>query len=146
LDKGKSAMTSRQSTQLLTLLNPPGLYDPAPNGYSHVAVVAAGTRLVYIAGQGGEKEDGSLAPDFRLQVRQALANLGTALAAVGGRPCHLVKLTVLIVDHHEGRLHILGEELVRALGQGPKPACTLIPVSRLALDGMLFEVEAVAIL
>jgi hypothetical protein len=38
----------------LTLLNPAGLYDPAPNGYSHVALVAAGARLVYIAGQGGE--------------------------------------------------------------------------------------------
>jgi enamine deaminase RidA (YjgF/YER057c/UK114 family) len=27
-----------------------------------------------------------------------------------------------------------------------KPTCTLIPVPRLALDGMLFEVEAVAVL
>jgi hypothetical protein len=26
-----------------------------------------------------------------------------------------------------------------------KPTCTLIPVPRLALDGMLFEVEAVAV-
>ena len=45
----------------LTLTNPNGLYDPAPNGYSHVACVAAGTRLVFIAGQGGKAEDGKLA-------------------------------------------------------------------------------------
>lgn len=38
----------------------------------------------------------------------------------------------------------MGEALERSFGPGPKPACTLIPVPRLALDGMLFEVEAVA--
>jgi hypothetical protein len=43
------------------------------------------------------------------------------------------------------RLRIFGAELERAFGAGPKPACTLIPVPRLALDGMLFEVEAVAV-
>ena len=34
----------------LTLINPPGLYNPSANGYSHVASIAAGTRLVYVAG------------------------------------------------------------------------------------------------
>jgi hypothetical protein len=42
-------------------------------------------------------------------------------------------------------LHIFGEELSRALGDAMKPTCTLIPVPRLALDGMLFEVEAAAV-
>ena len=129
----------------LNLINPQGLYDPAPNGYSHVASVAAGTRLVFIAGQGGETADGKLAPDFRLQVRQALRNLGIAVTAAGARLSDIAKLTVLIVDHSEQRLHVFGEELTAALGAGPKPACILIPVPRLALDGMLFEVEAVAV-
>jgi enamine deaminase RidA (YjgF/YER057c/UK114 family) len=129
----------------LTLTNPTGLYDPAPNGYSHVARVAAGARLVFIAGQGGETADGKLPPDFRLQVRQALRNLGIAVTAAGARGSDIAKLTVLIVDHSEQRLHVFGEELALALGDGPKPACTLIPVPRLALDGMLFEVEAVAV-
>ena len=130
----------------LTLINPEELYDPAPNGYSHVAGIAAGARLIFIAGQGGETTDGKLAPDFRLQVRQALRNLGTAVAAAGARLSDIAKLTVLIVDHSEQRLHVFGEELTAALGAGPKPACTLIPVPRLALDGMLFEAEAVAVL
>ena len=130
----------------LTLINPPGLYNPSANGYSHVASIAAGTRLVYVAGQGGETEDGALAPDFRLQVRQALRNLGTALAATGAGFADVAKLTVLIVDHNEQRLLVFGEELALAFGDGPKPACTLVPVPRLALDGMLFEVEAVAVL
>ena len=130
----------------LQLINPPGLYDPAPNGYSHVALLPAGARLAFIAGQGGETADGRLSVDFREQVRQALRNLGIAIEAVGGTPAQIAKLGVLIVEHSEARLHVFGEELVRALGAGPKPACTLIPVPRLALDGMLFEIEAVLVL
>lgn len=137
-------MSSR--SQPPTLINPPGLYDPTGNGYSHVASAAAGMRLVHVAGQGGETEDGALAPDFRLQVHQALRNLGTALAAAGAGFADVAKLTVLIVDHSEDRLHVFGEELALAFGSGAKPACTLIPVPRLALDGMLFEIEAVAVL
>jgi enamine deaminase RidA (YjgF/YER057c/UK114 family) len=130
----------------LTLLNPPGLYDPAPNGYSHIGIVPAGTRLAFIAGQGGETADGQLSSDFRQQVRQAMANLLIAIEAVGGQPAQVAKLTVLIVDHSEQRLGILGEELAQAFGAQLKPACTLIPVPRLALDGMLFEIDAVVAL
>jgi enamine deaminase RidA (YjgF/YER057c/UK114 family) len=93
-----------------------------------VARVAAGAHLVFIAGQGGETETGELVPDFRLQVRQALRNLQTALAAAEAHVSDLVKLTVLIVDHSEEQLRIFGKELSAALGDGPKPACTLIRV------------------
>ncbi|WP_395845063.1 RidA family protein [Archangium violaceum] len=130
----------------LVLANPKGLYDPTAHGYSHVARVAPGSRLIYIAGQGGENESGALQPDFRLQVRQALSNLRTALESAGAGVGDVAKLTVLIVDHSEERLKVFGSELERAWTAGMKPTCTLIPVPRLALDGMLFEVEAVAVL
>jgi len=130
----------------LTLLNPAGLYDPAPNGYSHVAIVAPGARVVHVAGQGGETADGALPPTFAAQLRQAMDNLHTALQAAGAAPKDVAKLTVLIVDHDERKLHALGAELDRLWGPATKPACTLIPVPRLALDGMLFEVDAVAVL
>lgn len=96
-----------------------------------------------IAGQGGETADGRLSSDFRTQVRQALDNLVTALASAGARPADVAKLTVLIVDHDEARLHLFGAELAASFGTH-RPACTLIPVPRLALDGMLFEIEAIA--
>jgi enamine deaminase RidA (YjgF/YER057c/UK114 family) len=134
------------SQSVFTLSNPAGLYDPAPNGYSHVASVVAGARLLFIAGQGGEDERGRLSPDFAEQVHQALGNLRTALESAGASTRDVVKLTVLIVDHSEERLHIFGKQLQAAFGPGAKPTCTLIPVPRLALDGMLFEVEAVAAL
>ncbi|MCF7201558.1 RidA family protein [Pseudomonas oligotrophica] len=139
-------MSEATERSALRLINPPGLYDPAPNGYSHVAIVPAGTRLAFIAGQGGETADGSLPGDFREQVRQALGNLCIAIEAAGGTPQQIARLGVLVVEHSEARLQVFGEELARALGPGPKPACTLIPVPRLALDGMLFEIEAVLVL
>ncbi|WP_148864937.1 RidA family protein [Marinobacter fonticola] len=129
----------------LTLANPEGLYDPSENGYSHVAVVAPDSRLIYIAGQGGENAQGELPDDFHLQVRWAIANLKIAANAAGAELKDIAKLTVLIVDHSEERLRILTEELNSAWGSEMKPTCTLIPVPRLALDGMLFEVEAVAV-
>lgn len=135
-------MTSPR-TSVVTLSNPAGLYDPAPNGYSHLASVQGAHRWLLVAGQGGETADGTLSPDFRIQVRQALDNLNTALASAGAGPRDVAKLTLLIVNHDETRLHVFGAELAAAF-DGHKPACTLIPVPRLALDGMLFEVEAIA--
>lgn len=133
------------SASLIRLVNPPGLYDPAPNGYSHMAVVAGPSRLVLLAGQGGQNEHGVLAPDFRSQVRQAFENVLIALKAADTSARKVVRLMALVVDHNEDKLAVFGEELARAFGTGMMPACTLVPVPRLALDGMLFEVEATAV-
>ena len=128
------------------LSNPEGLYDPSGNAYSHVAEVRADSRLLFIAGQGGEDSNGQLPPLFAEQARQALANLELALASKGASLAQVFKLTLLIVDHSETRLRQWVAEADRAWGPHMKPACTLIPVPRLALDGMLVEIEAVAAL
>jgi len=128
------------------LSNPEGLYDPSGNAYSHVAEVRADSRLLFIAGQGGEDSNGQLPPLFTEQARQALANLELALASKGASLAQVFKLTLLIVEHSEPRLRQWVAEADRAWGPHMKPACTLIPVPRLALDGMLVEIEAVAAL
>lgn len=141
-----AALRAASTRRAFTLVNPAGLYDPAPNSYSHLAAVHPGARLVLLSGQGGEDAQGRLPADFRAQVRQAFGNLRIALEAAGAGTQDVARLTVLVVDHSEERLRIFGEELERAFGPAMKPACTLIPVPRLALDGMLFEVEATAVL
>ncbi|OAI92881.1 RidA family protein [Pseudomonas putida] len=127
------------------LFNPEGLYDPSANAYSHIAEVKAGTRLLFLAGQGGEDLSGALSPVFAEQARQALANVRTALAARGAGIGDVFKLTLLIVDHSAERLRDWVQVADEVWGDRMKPACTLIPVPRLALDGMLVEVEAVAV-
>lgn len=129
----------------LTALDPPGLYDPAPNGYSHTVAAEGGARVAYIAGQGGEEESGALSPDFAVQVAQAFANLRTALEAVGASPRRVARLATYVVDHDETKLAVLTQQVTATFGNW-RPAQTLVPVPRLARDGMLFEVEAIAIL
>lgn len=131
-------------TGLFGFINPSGLYDPSANGYSHVAVVRLPARVIHIAGQGGETVDGALSPRFEVQVAQALDNLSLALASAGATLADVAKLTVLVVDHDQDRLGILSDQIGRRWPVGRAPTCTLIPVPRLALDGMLFEIEATA--
>ncbi|MBI6924329.1 MULTISPECIES: RidA family protein [Pseudomonas] len=133
-------------TTAFYLSNPQSLYDPSGNGYSHVAEIVSGSRLLFIAGQGGEQASGTLSPVFADQARQAIANLALALSSKGAGLEHVCKLTLLIVDHSEARLKQWVDAVNHAWGQATKPTCTLIPVPRLALDGMLVEVDAVAAL
>lgn len=126
------------------LSNPPGLYDPAPNAYSHLAAVSPNAEWLFVAGQGGEDAQGQLSPVFAEQAAQAISNVRTALQSRGADLQHIFKLTLLIVDHTEERLRMWVEEADRAWAGHMKPVCTLIPVPRLALDGMLIEIEAVA--
>jgi enamine deaminase RidA (YjgF/YER057c/UK114 family) len=127
---------------MIQLLNPPSLYDPAPNAYSQIAVVPSGYRLVFVSGQGGDQPDGSFAADFRTQATSAFRNLGLAIAAAGATPADVAKITVMIVDHDMEKLRVM-QSAQRVLFGAHHPAATLIPVPCLALPGMQIEVEAV---
>ncbi len=129
--------------EAVKFINPAGLYDPSQHGYTHIAIASPGTTTVYNSGQGGEDENGKLVADFGSQLKQAFTNLRIALSAAGARAEHVVKITVLVVEHNEEKLQQLENEVLAMWGDKP-PASTLIPVPRLALDGMLFEIDAVA--
>lgn len=129
----------------LAHINPEGVYDPAPNGYTHVVVAPLSGRTVYASGQGGENLAGELSPDFAEQLAHALDNMRRVLEAAGATVHDVARLTLLVVDHTEARLALWTEAARRVWGDSPTPACTLIPVPRLALDGMLVEVEATAV-
>lgn len=134
-------------------LQPTGLYDSLPNGYTHVVTVQEPLRWLFVSGQGGENALAELPDSFALQAAQALDNIKIALAAGGADMGHVLKLTVLIVDHSLERFEHWQSAVRQHWGSGelgdkrPRfPACTLIPVPKLALPGMLIEVEATAAL
>lgn len=138
------AATANENLKL-TIVNPQQLYDPTPNGYSTAVIVPGGGRVAYISGQGGQDASGALSPDFAAQVKQAYANLRTALDALGARPDQVAKLTIFVVDHDMSKLGVLTENVTAMFG-ATLPAQTLVPVPKLAIDPMLFEVEAIVLL
>ncbi|MGW0735580.1 RidA family protein [Streptomyces sp. NPDC002851] len=137
-------MSTDHQIDALTFTNPPGLYDPRPNGYSHLAQFPAGWRIITPAGQGGETEDTHLSADFREQFAQAIANTATVLAAAGATLRNIAKINLLIVDHDREKFRVMTEEVARVWGDD-KPAMTLIPVPALALAGMLVEIDVIAV-
>jgi enamine deaminase RidA (YjgF/YER057c/UK114 family) len=137
--------TMTVANEKLTIVNPKNLYDPTPHGYSTAVITPRQGRVAYISGQGGQDGKGGLSPDFAVQVKQAYANLGAALEGVGARPDQVAKLTTYVVDHDMSKLEVLTRNVTEMFGK-TLPAQTLVPVPKLAVDGMLFEVEAVAVL
>jgi enamine deaminase RidA (YjgF/YER057c/UK114 family) len=130
----------------LRFINPAAIAKPP--GYTHVIEVTGPGRTVYIAGQLGLEADGHLtgAPlDFRAQAKQAFENLKHALAAVDARFEHVVKLNNYLVDI-DAHLPILREVRNAYVNTANPPASTTVQVVRLAREGALFEVEAVAVL
>ncbi|MEV6179563.1 RidA family protein [Streptomyces sp. NPDC052015] len=126
-----------------TITNPPTLHDPTPFGYSHA--VSAPGELVFIAGQYASDASGAPVPgDFAAQVDLAFDRLESALAGVGLGLRHVVRLGSFVVDHDPGKLAALGKALHARFGER-LPAQTLSGVASLALPGMLFEVDAVAV-
>ncbi len=142
-------MTSQNQTPAANvtpvIVNPSHLHDPTPNGYSTAIITPASGRLAFISGQGGQDQTGALSSDFGEQVKQAYVNLAAVIDALGARPNQVVKLTVFVVDHDMSKLGVLTENVMRMFGDAP-PAQTLVPVPKLAVDPMLFEVEAVVLL
>ena len=123
-------------------LNPPTI--PAPRGYSHVVETKGPCRTIYLAGQLGMTADGKFAgTDFRAQAVQCFENVKLALAAVGATFEHVVKLTNYLTDMTQ--LPIYFEVRDRYVDTKNPPASTTIQISKLAREGALYEVEAIAV-
>lgn len=128
-----------------TFLNPKTM--PATRGYTHVVETVGPARTVYIAGQLGMTPAGKFAGgpgDFKAQATQCFENLKAALASVGGGFEHVVKLTNFFVDMTH--LQTFFEVRDRYVNTKAPPASTAIQIVKLAREGALFEVEAIAVL
>jgi enamine deaminase RidA (YjgF/YER057c/UK114 family) len=94
-------------------------------------------------------KDGELYGDgsFADQVRGAYANLGTALAAVGGTYADIAKMTTYLVGggtHLPEFMSVRGEVFAEIFPDGGFPPNTLLFVERLVEEPLLIEIEAVA--
>lgn len=118
-----------------------------PSGFSH-AVLASGSRLVFLAGQTALDRSGhivgaTVAEQFEL----ALGNLLTALRAAGGQPQHLTSLTIYALDleAYRAQAGAIGQ-IWRRLAGSHYPAVAGVGVARLWDAEALVEVQGMAVL
>ncbi|MGW2820984.1 RidA family protein [Streptomyces sp. NPDC001443] len=126
-------------------VNPPELSPPT--GFSH-AVVATGSRLVFLAGQTALDPSGAVVgADLPEQFERALTNLLTALKAVGGTPADLARVTVYTTDlaDYRARAHELGRVWRRLAGRD-YPAMAVVGAVRLWDEQALVELDGFAVL
>ncbi|MFD3497405.1 RidA family protein [Streptomyces sp. NPDC058678] len=126
-------------------VNPPELSPPT--GFSH-AVVATGTRLVFLAGQTALDTEGKVVGDtLPEQFERALNNLLAALTATGGTPADLARVTVYATDIAAYRTHApeLGRIWRESAGRD-YPAMAVVQVVRLWDDQALVELDGFAVL
>ena len=128
--------------EMKTAVNPKHLPNTTQYGYSQATVVAPNAKVIYVAGQIGITNDGP--NDFEHQVDRAFENMIAVLEAAGGRVEDVVKIKLLIKDYDEEKLKYLVSKRRQVFGNNP-PASILIPVPRLALDSLNFEIDAVAV-
>jgi len=124
------------------LLSPAEL--PAPTGYSHVAVVKPGQRLVWTAGQVALGVDGAvIGPgDWEAQTRAVMRNVAAALDAAGAGWGDVFKLTIYVVDTDElATVRAVRDEFISL---DRPPTSSLVKVAGLFRPDLLVEIEAVA--
>ncbi len=127
-------------------INPAGLYESLPFGFSHAALQEGG-RTLHLAGQVAWDGNAQIvgAGDLAAQTRQALANLGAVLAAAGAGPADIVRLRTYVVDHTPDKLGPVLGEIGAFYGDATPAPNTFLGVAALALPDFLIEIEATAV-
>ena len=114
-------------------------------GYNQAEIIENSNRMLVCAGQ--TAVDGEGRPqhlgDMRGQIALALNNLEAVLTAAGMGFAQVSRLTLFATDVDEALKHfdLLGSRFGPAKNS---PPMTLIGVTRLAIPGLLFEIEATA--
>lgn len=119
----------------------------AARGYSHVVSVSGG-RTIYVSGQIAMNEAGEIVGpgDLGAQARQVFENIKASLSAAGATVADIVKMNTYIVNL-DPAVHrpALSEARAAYFGKENLPASTLVGVTQLAVDGLLIEVEVIAV-
>lgn len=114
-------------------------------GYNQAETIEGATRQVICAGQTSVDATGAPqhAGDMRAQIALALDNLKAVLAEADMGVGHVVRLGIYATDVDAAlqNFDLMGMTFGAA---GVAPPMTLLGVSRLALPGLMFEIEAVA--
>ena len=115
-------------------------------GFSQAVEVSGGQQILYCAGQTAIGPEGTALhkDNMQAQVQLALNNLEEVLTKGGYNWSNVVRLTIYTTDL-DRFFGEYGEVMTRLATIEPKPAITLLGVTRLAFPELLVEIEATAV-
>jgi enamine deaminase RidA (YjgF/YER057c/UK114 family) len=125
----------------LKFVNPSAVAKPAA-AYSHLAIVPPGRRLLVLAGQVGNRADGSFVDSVEGQFEQALANVNAIVASEGGTAADIARVTCYLVEKPTDGPRI-GAAIKNAFPH-TTPAMTWLYVAGLFRADVKVEIEAIA--
>ena len=137
------AAQAQNLTPNVTYNNPPTM--PKPPGYTQVVEANTPGRILFIAGQLGYDAAGKQGPDFRTQTTLVFENLKAAVESAGGHMENIVKLNTYLTDIRV-QLPIVREIRDKYVNTAAPPASTTLEIQKLAREGALIEIEAIAVL
>ena len=120
--------------------NPDVVAAPASPMYSHLAEAPAGARVVSMAGQVGNRADGSIPESVEEQFEVALDNVVALARAAGAGPESLMKLIVFLTEAPKDFRRV-GAHYAAVIG-GQAPAMTWIYVAGLFRPDIKVEIDA----
>ena len=128
----------------IKLLNPPGLFQPST--FSQLATVSDG-KLVLISGQTARDAQSNLVGkgDLRAQTVQVFENIKVALQSVGADFDDVAKLTTFVVNLKPADRTMIAEVIASYFPPGRRPAHTFVGINALAVEDLLIEIEAIAV-
>lgn len=134
---------------MATFTNPPS-HKPFSPTYSHISTISISETHNYVsfAGQvGHDSVTNTIPPDLAEQCSLAFSNVDKCLNAVGATKQDIVQVRQYVVDllrGGKGQDPERAKRYVEWMG-GLKPPSTLLGVQALAVEGLLYEIEVVAI-
>jgi enamine deaminase RidA (YjgF/YER057c/UK114 family) len=128
------------------VINPDSLGEP--RGWNNGMLAPAGGRVLFVAGQVAMDAAGRVVGgDMAAQWERALENVLAVVAAAGGGPADIGRMTVYVTDRaaYLAARKPLGVVWRRLMGRH-YPAMSVVEVKGLVDEGAVVEIEATAVI
>ena len=122
-------------------INPASVAKPIAF-YSHLTVVPPGHRFLYLAGQVGNRLDGSIPESMDEQFEQTICNIVAILESQGAGADDVVRLNCYVTER-PANFERIGRSL-RSTFPTAAPSQTFVIVAGLAVPQLKVEIDVVA--
>jgi enamine deaminase RidA (YjgF/YER057c/UK114 family) len=128
-------------------LNPPELPNWSDTFSQVVVVDGAPGRTIYVSGQVSVDANHNVVGrgDLATQAEWAFQNLAKALAQARATPEDVVRLGIYVKDYRSDQVETIRAAMRKVFTSDKLPASTWLGVQSLALEDLLIEVEATAV-